>query len=294
MESCEEKILPVESARLRVYLQAIPRLLNGKTAEIDISTTVGPIRRNGSTANSSTVAGRGQITVSRSSDEWTELNITEGIRALWPPSKDQPHVEVTVTMRVNCQSQKKVPASLVDPASIELSRTKRRERHERLQPMLLIITDDKDVKQRIKEDRTDLVPEMDVLNNENRTLLSNRADRKRSTPGACAIENFVVTFMAIGLPHFRFPISYNARKCAGSCQHTTLKREPSLGNNHAKIMASAHIASILSDHTLFSEIPPTPCCVPTRYSPISIIMQTREGWKSQVFASMRVEECKCR
>lgn len=290
----EEKALPVQSAVLRTYLQVVPRLLDWKTGtpvEVDVSATVQLLGGNGST-NVSTPAGSFELLVSSSSNEWIELNITEGIQSLWPPNKDQPQVEVTVTLRVNCESQKKVPASLVDPAAIPLSKAKRRQRHMNLQPMLLIFTDDEEVKQRIKQDSVGMKPEADILNSENQTQSVNRAEREASKP--CAMENFMITFATIGLPHFRFPVSYNARKCVGTCSHRDLREDPSLGNNYAKIMASAYVASLQSSHTLYEEIPPPPCCVPIRYSPMSVLMQTKTGWRTEVFASMKVEECGCR
>ncbi len=293
VESCEEKMLPVRSAKLRTYLQVIPRLLRTEAVEVDISTAIQPLKCNGTATNERIAAGHERILVTRDSNQWLELNITEGIKTLWPPTKDQPHVEVFVTMTVNCQGQSKVPASLVDPASISLNQPKRRERHKNLQPILLVFVDDEDVRLRVKEDSAEMEPEMDVLHTENQTLSSNQVER-RSSSGACDIEDFWISFTTISLPHFRIPSRYNARKCAGSCHHTTLKRDPGLGNNHAKLMASAHVASQLSGHTLYEEIPSLPCCVPIRYSPVTIIMQTREGWKSQLFASMTVEECGCR
>ena len=286
----ELKPLPLQKAILRTYLEVIPRLVpQGGSVDLDVTVAARTLN-NGSIGGESIPAGpQQQISVTRTSNKWVELNVTETLQGLWPPQGSS-GVEFTVTLQVDCKDTKKVPASFVDPSGISLGKPKRRERYLPLQPMLLVYMEDEAIMKRIKQDKAPILPEEDVMEGMNRT--EGHVDKRQVD--SCRVERFDVNFYDLRLFHVLAPHGYNAGKCVGTCSHTDLKRKPNLGNNHAKIMASAHLIESLDSNTLFSNTPKEPCCVPIRYSAMTMLMRTPEGLVWLTYPSMTVEDCGCR
>ena len=295
MESYQLQPLPLQKATLRTYLDVIPRFLQNGPVDMDVSITAKLFNvENSSTGAVATVQ---RITVDRDSNSWKEFDITQSVQHLWPPVSVDNEVEVTLKLRVNCQQNKKVPGSFVNPATIPLTQKKRRDRHLPLQPLLLIFLSDEEVKKIVKDELRPSEPvevqESDYAGDENSTVP--RVARSAEVEKTCAIEDFPVTFHTLHLFDVLYPVTYNAKRCSGSCSHSTLTKNDHLATNHAKLMASAKIISQIKPNVQFTSPPSDPCCVPTKYRPYAILIQTEEGGAEYVvYPSMVVDECGCR
>ena len=256
--------MPVQRGTLRAYLQTIPRLVRGgQTVPMRVTINASLLNSNSS---QSVFAGEHHINVTSASNGWVDLNITQGIQELWPPRKEEHVVEFTLTLSVGCKHYKKVPATFVNPAEIPLKNAKRRERHRVLQPMLLVHLSDMQVKEMVKSGEQQTLPggEEEIVLSEGDT----QSERRKR---------------------------YNAKRCTGSCSHTMLARRGQAGTNHAKIMASAKAVSQVYPSVVFRHPPRDPCCVPTKYKSLSLIVTRGEGIiELEVYPAMIVEECGCR
>lgn len=291
-ESQQARQVPVQRGTLRAYLQTIPRLVRGgQTVPMRVTINASLLNSNSS---QSVFAGEHHINVTSASNGWVDLNITQGIQELWPPRKEEHVVEFTLTLSVGCKHYKKVPATFVNPAEIPLKNAKRRERHRVLQPMLLVHLSDMQVKEMVKSGEQQTLPggEEEIVLSEGDTQSERR---KRNTGNFCAIEDFTVNFHDLQLYYILVPFQYNAKRCTGSCSHTMLARRGQAGTNHAKIMASAKAVSQVYPSVVFRHPPRDPCCVPTKYKSLSLIVTRGEGIiELEVYPAMIVEECGCR
>ena len=190
-ESPQARHLPVLRGTLRTYLQIIPRLI-GRRQAVPVEITIHAGIHN---SNQSVFAGRHQINVTLESNGWIDLNVTEGIQKLWPPSVENHEIQITLTLRVDCKKNKKVPAAFVDPSAIPLTKAKRRQRHLALQPMLLVYISDKQVKDMIEnEGQRSQIPEEEEEIDLSEQLGETQSEEKRSTTRYCSTEDYTVTF----------------------------------------------------------------------------------------------------
>lgn len=243
-------------------------------------------------------AGTVKVVVT-SSTNWLELDITSGMQRIWPPSLStgSHDVEFTLTLSVNCKDIKKVPAIFIDPTEISLSRAKRRKRYAPFQPLLLIFFNDEHIRALVRNDsssaETDQVEEVDQVDKMFHEH-TGAERRKRGLNSPCKLQDFSVIFDELNLDYVFIPFMYNARQCAGSCSHSVLMGQNKLGTNHAKIMASAYAVSKYDPTLRFLHEPRNPCCVPTRYSSMTLVVDVGEGIEYMIYPAMRVEECGCR
>ena len=290
VESYQEEPQPLQKAILRTYLEVIPRFVRNGPVDMDITIKVRLLQ----SSNASTVSTEERITVDADSNSWREFDVTESVQQLWPPSLSDANrdIEVTLELRVNCKRNKKVPASFVNPATIPLTQRKRRERHAPLQPLLLVYLSDEEIKRIVRDE---LRPaESDQAGGDNSTE-PRVARAAENSDRPCSIEDFPVNFHSLHLFNVIFPSTYNARRCSGSCSHSTLTRNDHLATNHAKLMASARIISEIKPDVYFPSRPTDPCCVPTKYRPYALLVNTPEGATEYiVYPSMVVDECGCR
>ena len=291
-ESPQARHLPVLRGTLRTYLQIIPRLI-GRRQAVPVEITIHAGIHN---SNQSVFAGRHQINVTLESNGWIDLNVTEGIQKLWPPSVENHEIQITLTLRVDCKKNKKVPAAFVDPSAIPLTKAKRRQRHLALQPMLLVYISDKQVKDMIEnEGQRSQIPEEEEEIDLSEQLGETQSEEKRSTTQYCSTEDYTVNFHHLRLYHVLVPYEYNAKRCSGVCSHSLLTRRGHLGTNHAKIMASAYAVSKVDASVVFRHQPQNPSCVPTKYSSMTLIVSRGEGnIEYEVYPAMVVEDCGCR
>ena len=283
------KHLPVQSGILRLFLQVIPRLLDGISTDVIVTITANLF--NGSYYNSSDAifAGEHYLNISPDSNGWVELNVTEGLRGLWPPTIENSEIEFMVYSEVNCEDKKKVPATFVDPAEISLEQENRRQRHLNLQPLLVVYISDDDVKQMLVDEGNNQTVDGESLS------LGEPPQRSRRSPfESCNVEDFTIVFRDLGLKHIIAPYSYNVRQCSGSCSHTAIKRNPRVASNHAKVMASAHLVAVVYPD-LYMDDPEEPCCVPTQYSSLNLLIQHQNSaLELSIFPDFVVEKCGCR
>lgn len=288
-ESLYHNTLPANKATLRAYMKVIPKLfrqINVIPVSVDVyMKSEGTSNR----TNGRVHAGHVQLSVTAQSASWLEIDILEGVRGLWPPRGDETQVEITVIFRTDCSVSRKVPVIFEDPSTISLSQVRRRERRYALQPLFLVFINDERVKEII---RNETVAYNDNVAEEPAIDIAKR--RKRSTGEMCGIEDFEVVFEDLQLTYVYAPYAYNARQCRGSCSHQAISESKKLVNNHAKIMASASVLSQI-EPGMFPREPKEPCCVPTKYSPLTLVINHQDsGIKYVVYNHMIVEECECR
>jgi hypothetical protein len=288
-ESQHSKTLPVRKATLRAYVKVIRRLMNQNsptpvTAEVYMNSAI----------NSTSLgvhAGSLQLSATEQSASWVEVDISEGVRSLWPPQSDQTHVKITVLFTAK---KSRAPILFEDPTSVPLQQTRRRQRLSALQPLFLVFLSDEEFKETIRNETIsgeDAGPHDDIAAAESS---SDSERRKRAATEACGIEDFRVVFTHLKINYVYAPFSYNAKQCRGSCSHNTLISQGHLANNHAKIMASADLVAERRPKA-FQHDPKGPCCVPTRYSPMTLVVPQHDGSvKNEIYSHMVVEECRCR
>ena len=300
-ESQQHKVLPVEKAILRAYLKVIPRFLNHDSPSTTVSINI-YMKLSDSSTGLGVHAGETVLSLTPQSGGWVELNITKGVKSIWPPPVDQTQVEITVlTSSSNCL--KKAPALFEDPTAIPLSQSKRRQRLYALQPLFLVHLSDNVLKEVLKNQsssHTDTYSSYndDISSEETDSSATEGQRRKRqvvsSQTGQCGVEDFMVTFEDLNLHYIIAPVSFNAKQCRGSCSHSTLTTHKELGNNYAKIMASANLLETVEPGT-FPHQPKAPCCVPTKYDSLTVITPRNDmSLKYVVYSHMVVEECRCR
>lgn len=294
-----KKQLPVEKSILRAYMGVIPRLLNSQgSAVVNVEAYMKLLGRNDSTK---VLAGMHSVTVTSSFSEWVEINVTEGVRKLWPPTVEDTDLEVTLLLTTDCQLSRKVPAAFTNPATISLSHARKRKRLTTLQPFLVVHLSDETIKEIVRNESINTLDEgdmeIDIILDENMSNTGTRRKRSAQTPG-CHIEDFSVNFHKIEIKYIIAPVSYNARTCTGSCDNDFLSRNGRFGNNHAKIMAGARARFEDSQRTAqFYTEPKGPCCTPTKYSSLTVIERGEREDKTiryVTYPSMRVEACGCR
>ncbi len=285
-----EPRLPVQKSILRAYLKPIRRLMKTESTTIDINIEVQLLGEKTKYA-----AGSEQVQVTMTTS-WLELEVTEGVRQLWPPTSSNYDLEFTVNLSVDCKTVKKVPAIFIDPTGIELSNARRRQRYESFQPLFLMFFNDAYVKEIVYNETTTAEEEQsdnEILQADSGSV-GNRAKRSSTS---CEPVDYMVSFEQLYLDYVLLPSLYNARQCIGSCSHNTLTGNHQLGTNHANIMAGAYevfqLQGGLHDVNGNVQSAKQPCCVPTRYRSESLIVHVEASLDLRVYPAMSVSECGC-
>ena len=297
-ESLKHKVLPIEKATLRAYLKVIPRLLN-PDSPIPVSIEIYMKRKESNDTSHGVLAGQLQVSVTAESASWIEMDVSNGVRTLWPVTSDDSHLEITILLRTDCQVSRKVPVIFEDPSTVSLQQLRRRRRLYARQPIFLVHISDEAVKEVVRNEALASPNNHKYYNDDVSNLeeeLENQDRRRRqASEQPCGIEDFEVVFEDLDLDYILAPHSYNARQCSGSCSHQTITANGALANNHAKIMASAKFLSQLKPGEFVKE-PKAPCCVPSQYSSMTLIIPDVKngGIKYVVYSHMIVTECKCR
>lgn len=297
-ETYQVEPVPVQKGILRVFMQVISRLISeGEHAAVNITAQMNFINCSNYTSNYNTsdgvIAGHHMVNVTSNSSGFIELDISQGLQALWPPSTDKSDVELILKMEVNCADRKKVPITFVNPAEIPLEQVNRRERLLCLQPLLCVYFSDENLKGQLKRD--EMETEADGEEGNVADLGEGLDQRRRRSSDGCHRENITVNFQDIGLTNVLSPYSYEVGQCVGSCSHTFLIRNPRIGNNHARVMASAHLVWLLQQEEWMQEDPGEPCCVPITYKPLHLILQHRNHEiELKLFPDFVASKCGCR
>lgn len=247
------------------------------------------------------IAGQQIQTITRDSDGWIELNITEGIQELWPTIKDFSEMQVIIKAEVNCSEQKKVPLNFVNPAEIPLGQEGRRSRLMGIQPFFVIFADNKRIHSGVSQPddaATGQAPDNSSYRSIDEQLIFNHSSQpsKRSASGddtnLCSISTYIVDLQALGLVNIVAPHTINISKCSGTCNdRSTITR---LGTNHAKIMTSIYNRELVQDPDNVTAT--APCCVPTKYKIVFFLMTTIDGTAMgiQSHDELAATECGCR
>jgi hypothetical protein len=272
---------------LRTYVDVIPRYFRAQTSiSVNISSVFSLTLRNNSTQT--VHGGQDEILVTPNSSEWTELNVTQGLKEIQSLTGLSDTIELRVTMTVDCTVNRKVPVTLADPASVPLSQGPRRQRLSKLQPMLLVYLSDEQLKAEIQQEADPQPPGENIE-------VEERKKRGLSKADGCHLDDFLVNFHNIDLIYVLAPYEYNAKQCVGSCAHSVLRHRGSIATNHAKIMASAVAIRNYNPLTPFHHQPTDPCCVPTKYGSLSLlILDDINELNYAVYPTMSVSACGCR
>ena len=292
--------LTLSEGRLRPYLQVIKRHVNGgKIVPVQLSIELNVFidsNETTTTPNKSSSAWLQSVNISSESDGWLELDITSALSEIWPPTNSHILVEMRLVSIVDCETFTKVPLKFINPAEIPLNQAMRRERHLDLQPLLVISSDDSQVKEMIAKGSEERERGNEII--EMQGVEERRRRSSSSQSSSCQIEDFALVYSDIRLDDVIMPNLTNIRRCAGSCSHSTLRNHDRLATNHAKLMASAKIIDDIDPTVTFAVEPRDPCCVPVEYSSRYLIVKTREGddivIEMILYPNMAVERCGCR
>lgn len=258
---------------------------------------------NSSDFSDAMIAGEQVLEVQHGSDGWVELNVTDGIQAIWPLMYNYSQVQVIIKSEVNCIGQKKVPFNFINPAEISLEQENRRTRHLDIQPFLVVFADNIETRAVLQEEEEVVTGQTDDGNNTYQDIGellyydSGSAPTKRST-GSCQISSYIVNLHALGVTNVVAPVEVNISKCAGSCTHRDTIN--SLGTNHARIMNSIYhleqAAMEAQPDAGYSITATLPCCVPTKYEIVYLIMNTLDGTATGLKSHnhLAATECGCR
>lgn len=308
VEQIKDDNLTVQRSILRAYTQIINRHI-GQNSTVNVNVTVIMVPRTDSNSTNSSdwsegvLAGEQVLTVGRGDDGWVELNVTEGIQVIWPLMNNYSQVQVIIKAEVDCIQQKKVPFNFINPAEIPLEQENRRTRHLDIQPLLVIFADNMETRALLQEKEEEVSGQSNDGNYTFRpfgdmlSYGSESARKKRSTSD-CSISSYSINFHALGLTNVVAPLQINISKCSGSCAHRNTIN--SLGTNHAKIMNSIYHREQLAmqiDPDAGHEITATlPCCVPTKYDIVYLIMNTLDGTATGLKSHnhLAATECGCR
>lgn len=283
--SLQHNGMQLQKGIFRVYGNVIKRYLKQQTS---INTQISSsfiLQKSNSNSTQTIFGGQDNIVVTVDSEGWIELNVTCGLQEIQSLGTEiEDTFYLTVTISVDCKGDRKVPMTLADPASVPLSQTRRRQRLTNHQPMLLVYLSDEILKTEIQQEAEPptVGENIDVDHIE-----------KRATSG-CHVEDFLVNFQNIELTYVLAPFEYNAHKCVGSCAHSVLRRQGNLATNHAKIMASAVAFQDYNPQTPFHHQPTDPCCVPTKYESMSLLIFIDNELNYAVYPTMVVTACGCR
>ena len=302
----DSSVMPLTRATLRTYIQTIPRHLpepdDDFTVNIEVLAAI--VDRTNSSIIPNVTAAKENISVSRDVEEnrWLEISMTEGIRSL-NVSKSHEEcflmVKVVFQLAVCTKKYKKVPLMVVDPATIPVEESERRDKHLTVQPMVILYLDEPEVKEQMKQQTQGGHVDEFLIGGDSRENPSKReADPNANTTAPespCHLENLTISFHAARLYHVILPAAYNARQCVGQCTLSSLQDGKDYINNHAQLLASA--ASVYpSDPQLFEKEPKLPCCVPLTYGEAWLMLYDHAlgTFSTQSYPNMVATSCGCR
>ena len=287
-----DNVLPLSTATFRVYLQGITRLMPKNNEEVSIQVEITAQRTNiARNSTDSVVVATEVITVTPDfEDGWREWNITDNLLLCWNKTEHFNLLELTAKFsRLNCtRGNKKIPIRIVDPATIPLDQTTRRQRHWPLQPFVLLFLDDEEQRQEIMASMASDTPEDSPV-----IAIDDERVSKRALPSpTCVLKNFTVNFADLEMHHIIAPFQYMAKQCSGDCSKSSIRYNAA--TNHAKILASAHF-KYTYENANFHSTPEVPCCVSTRLMPIGLILLTYDSNIMEItYPNMIASECGCR
>lgn len=302
-EEMDSTLLEVDNGKLRAYIQTINRHIT-EGSSVDVTITAYMFPRNNASTNvtfnntdfsEAVVAGEDTVSVTRDSDDWIELNVTEGFLDIWSSMPNNTEIQVILKAEVNCVEQKKVPINFVNPAEIPLEQENRRARHMDLQPLLVVFANNYESKKVLnREDEEEVMGEAD---NSTRSVIdidNLNVRAKRSSNSECSLENYVVNLHNLGLANVVAPAELNISRCAGNCNNRLIINR--LGTNHAKIMMAMYNAQISAGISADQATATAPCCVPTKYLVGYLLMNTHDNTVTMMrsYNKLIARECGCR
>jgi hypothetical protein len=285
---------PLSKAILRMYFQPTERFLPANNTTVDVIATVytkAVSSLNHTGCRGQFIAAERTIKVNSSfQSQWLELDVKDGILSCWNNATQKDKLEVTVELKLaQCKSEhifkKKVPISIVDPATIPISQEVRRNRHWALQPMIILYFDNEDERNIIKQS---LEPKYPALSVEDEKISINKRSANIDEI-KCRRENLTITFAELKMHHILAPNSYTANQCVGDCSHSIIKF--SHASNHARILAAAH--SMFEPTKDFK--PRKPCCVAVQHKGQAVLRMKSDGnLANVVYNDMTALKCACR
>ena len=292
-QALSEKEQTLQKAIIRTYIQVIQRhFRQGESVNISLLAYMDVYNENNERLHNEPVfSGQHEITVTNGTDQWIEMNLTEGASGIWQLLKNCTRARVFLKAQVDCIHQKKVPFNFVNPAAVPLSQVKRKERLLNFQPFLVLST----------RDEAPLTAE-EMVNvddgNDSSIFELEEAMNREKRSSTCALSDFSVTLQDIA-SNIVYPYQLNIRKCSGYCSHSILRRYSRLGTNHAKIMASMYLRQLSSnrnnDALSLSDPAKEPCCVPKEYASVYVYLNNSIDESAQLarYNNFIATSCAC-
>ena len=276
-----QKPLQLVSLYLRAYL-----LVDEETAleneKIKLTAKVslygGPPTDDGGQREITSVEIVQDVTLSRPSDRWIEVDLTEEAQKFWSQVKHSSEVRISLEAGlVDCHKRIRSPAHFFNPAELPPEA----DGEGALQPLLLVFAND------------DRLPSPHTKRETGRN--------KRSADIGCAKHVHMITFSEIGLTNIWIPTSLNIGKCSGSCSESILRAQSSLGTNHARVMSAV---KYIQDNAprqgleITTNGPAnTPCCAPESFSPNTTLVVQDDtatfGIHRDYYKDLVIESCSC-
>ena len=279
-KALSRKPLQLESLYLRAYV-----LVNQETVRLNeklsLTVTVSLYGEGGRREIGSVEIER-EMVLSRPSDQWIEVDLSEEARKFWHHVKTSSEIRISIEVgAMDCYDRISSPVNFYHPAELPPPAKHRDRSH---QPFLLVFTTDNHLPQK------------------QRSRVHNADKRsKRSPDNNCARYDHSVNFSKIGLTDVLVPISINIGKCSGSCSESTLRGDTSLGTNHARIMSTIKtIQDYSPNHGLqiTSDGPAsTPCCVPDSFDQRTALYMRDDsatlGIRRDYYKDLVIASCSC-
>ena len=284
------KPLILENAVLYAYLDDIPRLLaeDGQAIPVNISTHVGF-----SGSNETFPAGPSEIiNVTNNTKGRRELDITQGLlRADFPygcvANNMSCEVYIEISLSVDCDVHKKVPVRFSDPAEINITdQAVKRQRYKVLQPLLVVFLNNYSTRKQLNPVIPYGVLEHGLFDDDGLFDDAEMNKRRKRSYSDCQLENFNVTFPAVGLYSIISPTILDIKTCTGNCRGEYFLATKT---DHARVMGAA------IRHNKHPINKPQLCCVPTVFELkyLLILLPHYETTMLKPVDSLVVKECGC-
>ena len=292
----EDRQFPMTKALLRVYKEVLRRHIpteQNVTVNISMILNFETDRNSTSSYDEESWVPIKTIQVTRNSNDWLELDVTDQLEAVWDPMLKLGIITIAMKFDVDCKQQTKIPLKIVNPA-VEV-RNARKERLLRHQPFLVVFINDENVRKAIEENQR-------FFSDDQILSVSSKNKRDVTKTNGCQLKDFRINFGDLKLNYILSPLVANIKTCTGRCGIQYVRLYPSLGTNYARLMAGAHVHYLSipegeKNTSLYADNPKPkePCCSPIAYNPLMLLTVTRYPVVEQrIFPDFVASRCGCR
>lgn len=282
--------MPPNDIFLKVYMQSRDNRFSGNnSATVNVSIM---LQVTNSIAESKAKANKDfekpctflrSFDVEKNSSSWLEFDITNLLAKYKDAARERFFVGIILKFDVNCKLGERLPMKIIHSIHLSAQNTLGK-RMSVFQPFLVIATGNI---QRAVE-ASSRVPSLDLSVEQPERTKRNARDH------ICLVENFSVTFSALGIRRIIIPLSLNINQCVGGCSINYAPAIETITTNHARLMISA-TATYNENTPLLNPSPPKdPCCSPISYNGTYLVVGTRYSLKMIQEKNIIVTKCGCR